>query len=298
MNRHSTQLPTDMLIADTNKCNQKCIFCIQCMNIPSGGGIDAYLLEKVLREAYDLGVRRVGLYSMGEMFMCKDIHKHITTAHKLGFKYIYSDTNGVLATEVNLRKVIKAGLHSLKFSINAGTKETYKLIHGSDDFETVLENLEICHRLKSEMNPKLKIMVSFVVTKQTENEVGLLQKVVESFADVFIYKPVFAFIPQHNVDISSLATDKFASNATIRRVPCSQVMDRIHVTHNGFLSACCMDYCQDLLLADLKKESLKDAWFSKNAVDFRNRHMERNTDGTLCHGCTQRKFIPYKKLKI
>jgi molybdenum cofactor biosynthesis enzyme MoaA len=111
------------------------------------GEIDIEFLKRVLQEAYDMGLRRVGLYSTGEMFLCKEVASHIRNAKQIGYEYIYSDTNGLLATKENLKKVIDAGIHSIKFSINAGTRETYRLIHGHDAFDQVLENLKICYKL-------------------------------------------------------------------------------------------------------------------------------------------------------
>jgi molybdenum cofactor biosynthesis enzyme MoaA len=140
------------------------------------GEIDVDFLKRILQEAYGMGLRRVGLYTIGEMFLCKKLVTHIENAKQIGYEYIYSDTNGLLATRENLMGVIMAGLNSIKFSINAGTRETYKLVHGHDTFDKVIENLKICYKLKQEVNQKLRIMVSYVVTKQNENEIDKLKK--------------------------------------------------------------------------------------------------------------------------
>ena len=40
-----------------------------------------------------------------------------------------------------MEKAINNGLDSIKFSIHGGTSETYKKIHGKNDFERVIKNL-------------------------------------------------------------------------------------------------------------------------------------------------------------
>ena len=40
-----------------------------------------------------------------------------------------------------MKIAIDNGLDSIKFSIHGGTKDTYKKIHGKDDFDRVIKNL-------------------------------------------------------------------------------------------------------------------------------------------------------------
>ena len=59
-------------------------------------------------------------------------------------------------------------------------------------------------------------------------------------------------------------------------VPCTMVLNRIHITYDGYLTACCQDFNYDLLLADLKKTSLKDAWYGEKAMALREAHIKHN----------------------
>jgi molybdenum cofactor biosynthesis enzyme MoaA len=173
--------PNDMLVEITNRCNYQCNFCTHSEMKPHFGDINPVFLRRILQEAYDMGVRRVGLYTIGEMFLCNDIVTHIKNAKEIGYEYIYSDTNGALASEQKIEAVIVAGLDSIKFSINAGTAETYKKIHGHDAFGTVLKNLKRtilkldCLIDKTMLTKKLKHMKKNI---QQENlqEVKLLKE--------------------------------------------------------------------------------------------------------------------------
>ena len=291
-----TAPPRDMLVEVTNRCNHKCIFCAHHVMENEQGEIDPSLLRRIFCEAYKMGVRRVGLYTTGEMFLCKELNTHIRNAKEIGYDYIYTDTNGVLATVENLTDVIKAGIHSIKFSINAGKRETYKIVHGRDDFDRVIENLRNCYRLKKELNNSLKIMVSCVATRYTESEIELLRRIVEPYVDGFIVNPLRALWQQMDYDLTYLKPEKMTEN--VIEIPCSMVMNRIHVTFNGFLSACCIDYNHDVLLADLKKTPLSEAWVSENAVNFRRKHISRQLDGTMCNCCLMNTFVPYEPLIV
>jgi pyruvate-formate lyase-activating enzyme len=287
--------PNDMLVEVTNRCNYKCNFCTHSQMNHRFGDIDPVFLRKVLIEAYDMGIKRVGLYTIGEMFLCKDIITHIKNAKEIGYEYIYADTNGALADRKNLEAVITAGLDSIKFSINAGKRETYKKIHGQDKFETVLENLQTCYELKQNLNKKFKIMVSFVVTKENEDEVELLHDMVGPYINKYMVHPISI---RHNneYDIRNTLEPKMGKH--IQKIPCFMVFTRLHITFEGYLSACCQDFNYDLLLADLKKTTLKEAWVSKNAIELRQAHMNRNVAGFLCDNCIKAEYRKYKPLKI
>jgi molybdenum cofactor biosynthesis enzyme MoaA len=187
--------PNDMLVEITNRCNYQCNFCTHSQMNRHFGDMDPTFLKRILHEAYDMGVRRVGLYTIGEMFLCKDLVEHIKNAKEAGFEYIYADTNGALATSAKLEAVIKAGLDSIKFSINAGKAETYKKIHGQDKFQRVIENLKMCYDLKQKHHKNLKIMVSYVVTNQNEKEVDVLKEMVETYIDTYMVHPIWV---RHN----------------------------------------------------------------------------------------------------
>ncbi len=288
-------MPSEMLVEVTNRCNHKCVFCAhRKMNIKLGE-IDPDLLKRILQEAYVMGVRRIGLYTTGEMFLCKEIETHIRNAKEIGFTYIYSDTNGALATKENMKKVLLAGLDSIKFSINAGTKETYQNIHGRDDFDIVLQNLKDCYSLKKELGLKFKLMVSYVVTSKNEDEMDDFRKRIIPYIDQFCPQSVRTVLLQDPADLSYLSPQT-AKKYDPPQIPCSMIFRRIHVTYNGFLSACCIDFNHDLLLADLKTMSLLDAWNCSKAVQFRNKHLSKDLAGTLCYNCFLDKYNPYEPL--
>ena len=125
----------------TNICNHSCIFCSHKTMTRDRGFINEDFLFRILQEAYDLGVREVGFQVAGDSFACEDFGKYVRKAKDVGFRYVFVTTNLALATPNKLKEVFDAGLDSIKISINAGSRETYKLVHGSDDFETVRENI-------------------------------------------------------------------------------------------------------------------------------------------------------------
>jgi hypothetical protein len=237
------------------------------------GEIDISLARRIFKEAYDMGIRHVGLSPSGEMFLCRDITRHIQNAKETGFTYIYSDTNGVLATHENLKNAIEAGLDSIKFSINAGIRETYRKIHGRDDFEVVMRNLQTCFELKERMNSQMNIFVSFVAMCENEHEIEILREQTKPFTDEFWIYPVATCFLENKEEADFMKSKRYAQNTHL--IPCPMVFERIHVTCEGYYSACCSDFDRDLILADLNRVSLDEALNSTAAINFRNAMSEK-----------------------
>ena len=70
-----------------------------------------------------------------------------------------------------------SGLDSIKFSISAGKRETYKEIQGQDDFDKVISNLKWISTYRKESGLNFRIYVTMVYTHKTKSEVdGSLRK--------------------------------------------------------------------------------------------------------------------------
>ena len=162
--------PKNALIELSNWCNHSCVFCTNPRMARKKGSLDFNLYKRIIKEAVPLGLEAVGLYTTGEPFFTKNLDEFIRFAKDSGIKYIYLTTTGALATPDRLQQCIDAGVSSIKFSVNAGSQETYKLIHGKDDFEKVLQNIRWLAHYREKHAVDLKVFASAVLTRFTEDE--------------------------------------------------------------------------------------------------------------------------------
>ncbi|MGB9593776.1 MAG: SPASM domain-containing protein [Anaerolineae bacterium] len=77
-----------------------------------------------------------------------------------------------------------------------------------------------------------------------------------------------------------------------RTPPCPMLFNRVHITYEGYLNACCVDYQNYLAVADLNTLSLRDAWHSESFVELRRKHLAGAVEGTLCYNCLFNKDTP------
>ena len=61
-------------------------------------------------------------------------------------------------------------------------------------------------------------------------------------------------------------------------IPCIQLFNRLHITKEGYLNACCSDMNNMLAVADLKEMSLNDACNCEERVELRS-HLLKNLIG-------------------
>jgi pyruvate-formate lyase-activating enzyme len=288
-----TEYPKNMLIEVTNHCNDKCIFCDNRKMTRKRGFIDKEFLNRILKEAYDLGTREVGFYTTGEPLMCKELPSYIEKAKKIGYEYIYITTNGALMTEKAIEQIVEAGIDSIKFSINAGTKETYKIIHNSDDFFNVLNNLEKLYEYRKNNKKNFKIFVSYVNTKQNKAELSILKekilKYIDEIEDFDVYNQGGSMY-----EINGIIT--ISNDFRPIKAPCFMLFNRFHITYEGYLNICCVDFQNYLAVADLNEVSIKDAWNCNIFADIRKRHIENALEGTMCYNCVNNDNTEIKPL--
>lgn len=271
-----------MLLEITNICNHNCIFCGHHKMKRRQGVMDLDFARKILREAYDLGMREVGFYTVGEAFVCKDLPLYVRAAKEMGYTYAYITSNGALATPERVLPVLKAGIDSIKFSINAGTPESYAFIHGKDDFKAVKENLAFLYEHRKKEKLAYRIFVSSVLTCFTEQERELIQKEFSPICDEIAFLGVIniSLIKPENCTLLQ-CKDLKTSEPNL----CPSPFNSVIISWEGYLTACCTDFNNALALCDLNEVSLKEAWESPAFCNLREDLLQKRDVSHLCAKC-------------
>lgn len=280
--------PREVFFDLNNTCNSRCYFCGNS-KIMSRCHLDQKLGFRLLKEFYQFGTREAAFSATGEPFLRDDLSDFIRDSKNIGYHYVFLNSNGILATPERARPVLDAGLDSIKFSVNAGTRETYKRIHGVDCFDRVIENIHWFHRYRETKALSFRIYVSMVPTKHSKDEWPILQDLLKNFVDEMdlrgcsnqggnmIENNMTEDIDKRNL-LGSLKHNQFIGR-------CPDIFSRCTVTPQGYLTACVVDYQNYLVVADLNKNSVKDAWNNDLYVALRKRHMAGDIKGLMCYNC-------------
>tara|TARA_B100001996_G_C18665715_1_gene594790 strand:- start:24 stop:1064 length:1041 start_codon:yes stop_codon:yes gene_type:complete len=306
------KFPKNALVELTNACNHECVFCANPKMERSISRIDINLFSSFVKNAVKNGLEELGLYTTGEPFMTKNLHEFIEISKKNGVKRIYITTNGSLASLEKVKKCIDKGLNSIKFSINGGTRETYKIIHGKDDFDKVFQNINDIYNYNLNSEKKIQLLCSFVTTKLTEKEIPEFKRKYSKYFEDIMVTPTYnqggridgdSFNKKNEVSHKKKLTKEQINSAK----PCEYLWERAVLSAEGNLTACCGDYENDLIYAKYDpKIDLLDQYNSKSMLYLREKHLNKNLDNTICKNCvfnTKEKFeklqnISFKKQKF
>lgn len=280
------KIPDTMLIELSNRCNNLCIFCANSKMTRKKGEIDFDFLKRILKEARDLGVSKVGFYTTGEPLIYNRLGEAVTLSKKLGFEYIYITTNGILAKSELIEDLVKKGLNSIKFSINAINANDYKFIHRTDNFNTVINNLKNAYKLRENKKLDFKLFVSYIATKYTEYDVNTIREFFKPYCDevaIVNVRNQSGLMPIESEMLSCKnSDDKILAKRTI---PCYYLFKTIIISYEGYLTGCCTDFQNYLAYADLNKNLLKDAWTNAIITNLRKQHLSGAIENNLCNNC-------------
>ncbi len=273
----------NLLIEVTNHCNNKCLFCYNDCMKRKKQFIDEKIVTKALTEAYELGMREVGFYVVGEPLLDKRLKDFIKEAKTIGYEYVYITTNGILANLETVKELYKNGLDSIKYSINASNAKDYQMIHKTNNFELVMKNLKSVYQWKKRYKRKIKVYVSYISTDKTKNEKEI-KELFTGNCDEYVVMPAInqgGLIP----NMEEISTKKEEDLNGHFKLPCPYPFKSVIVTVEGYLTACCMDFENLLAYANFNETSLKEAWNNETIRKFRKNQLEGKVENTICHNC-------------
>src|SRR5579859_5013028 len=144
--------PRSVKIELTAQCNYRCGFCAHRLRMKKRGEMRWPLFTRLVGEMVDAGVEELGLFFIGESFICEWLPDAVEFAKARGIKYAFLTTNGSLATPERVKACMEAGLDSLKFSMNNADEAQFKEIAQVRGklFRDSIRNLKEARRIRDE----------------------------------------------------------------------------------------------------------------------------------------------------
>ena len=286
-------LPSSLNIELNSTCNHKCVFCPYHSDHATGG-IGAHVMAyetavRILDEAARLGIgkKEVGFYVCGEPFLYKKLPEVVAYAKKKGFAYTFLTSNGALATPERMKAVVDAGLDSIRFSVNAPTRELYREIHGRDDSDQVYENIKYLAAYRRESRKNIAISLSCVLNKKTVGMQDMIRERFGELVDDIIFIPII-IRPEMAETLAEYGFGNEADRVPRKGFVCKPVFNCLYIDAACRVLACCEVYGEEEgVVYDLnEKLDLEAAWRSEEFQRYRKRFLEQEElRGTICEHC-------------
>lgn len=288
--------PKSVKIELSPRCNFRCGFCSLSARIKQPTkDMDFDLFKRITKEMLDAGVEEIGVFYIGESFMNIGLlEKAIKYLKEIGCKYVFLTSNGSLATPDAVERVMKAGLDSLKWSINSSDELQFATIMSVSpkNFNRTLENVKEAWKIRNEGGHNTKLYASSIKydDRQMCRMDEFLRKNITPYVDKHYWLPLysmasFATKREEELGYRPTAGNQGRIGALRDPLPCWSVFTEGHVRADGGLTVCCFDGDGKFQVGDLTKQSFMEAWNSDAFQKFREAHLKKDVKGTPCESC-------------
>lgn len=289
--------PKSVKIEVSPRCNYRCGFCaLRTRENQPKWDMDFDLFKRITSEMREAGVEEIGVFYLGESFMNPRLLVDCISWCKqdLKFPYVFLTSNASMAFPDAVRACMRAGLDSLKWSVNAATPEQFEQIMGVKNnlFEAALENIAEAYRIRQLDGFNTGLYASSIRydgAQQDAMEI-LLNERVRPYVDQHYWLPLYsmgAFATQREAELGYRPTagNQGRLDALRPPLPCWSAFTEGHVTAEGKLSACCFDANSNWTMGDLTQQSFSEAWNSAAFTALRSAHLKGDVTGTVCENC-------------
>ena len=285
--------PRAVKIELTSQCNYRCGFCAHRLRLKDRGEMRWPLFTRLVGEMVDAGVEELGLFFIGESFMCDWLADAVAYSKSRGIRYVFLTTNGSLASPPNVRACMEASLDSLKFSMNNADAEQFervaqvkgKLFHDS------LENLRAARRVRDEGGYRCGLYASSI--RYDGEQQARMQALVDEilpYVDEHYWLPLYSMGSlarerERELGFRPTAGNQGRVDCLREPLPCWSLFTEAHVTYDGKMSACCFDAGDRWIMADLNEVPFLEGWHSADFGRLRESHLGHDVRGTICEAC-------------
>ena len=288
--------PKSVKVELSGRCNYRCGFCaLRTRENQPKNDMSLEFFQRISRQMRNAGVEELGLFYLGESFMNPALLENaLKFAKQIGFPYVFLTSNASLAHPFLVSELMKSGLDSLKWSVNASDSEQFSEVMGVKPklYEQALENIKLAFETRQAYGFKTKLYASSIRYdgEQQQRMEKLLKERVLPYVDQHYWLPLYsmgAFATQREAELGfkPIAGNQGRLEALREPLPCWSAFTEGHITADGKLSACCFDANSNWIMADLNVVSFMEGWNSREFVSLREAHLKKDVRGTVCENC-------------
>ena len=264
------RFPKYIIIQTTSYCNANCVICPYDNLIKKQfqGLMNSKTYKKIIDEASNYDVKRILLYLMNEPLMDKDIVNKINYAkEKNPNAMVHIVSNGSLLNKKLSMDLINSKLDYIEFSVLANRKETYRKTMHLDFNRTIkgiLDFIKIA-RMQNKGDDYININITRTPSLLSSEE---KDEMINFWREVGIKN-----INYFDMPISRAGNVPFLPKVKHNFIyGCNSIWTNkmIHIIYNGNIILCCMDWKREIVLGNVKTQSIYKIWNGKKYNKIRD----------------------------
>ncbi len=268
-------------IETVSSCNLSCVHCPPHMKkfkteVRKFGIMELNLFYKLMNEIDKHGTRRIALHKDGEPLLHPKIIEILERVKKNNNHIVYVTTNAHKLTEEISKQLLKNKIDVVNFSIGAATKEFYEKVRGKN-FDKVIKNILKFLELRKISNWKPRVLVQIINLPQyqeMEHEIKLFKKYWNNYdVEIQVWENLTWGVFEYK-------------DADKKRYPCYSLWESMVVNSDGIVSACCMDWKQQLITGNAIEQNLEEIWKDEKLRNLRRMHIDgKENEIPACATC-------------
>lgn len=288
--------PVSVKIELTPNCNYKCGYCpLTQRNGYQPKPMDLDLFKDITEDMKASGVTEIGPFLIGEPFAAPHplIDAIYYLKHRLEMPYVFLTSNASLAKREYVDECMKAGLDSLKWSVNAADGIQFEKLMGvkSGLFVQALNNIRFAWETRLASGHQTALYASSILYGDDQRALMTpVLEMVKQYVDEHYWLPLYSMGGKTKEREAELGYQPIAGNQgsvadPVDPIPCWTLFTAAHVLSDGRMTACCADGSGYWVVGDLKKQSFMDCWHSDEFVELRRAHIKGEIRGSKCEKC-------------
>lgn len=285
--------PYTVAIDPSNLCNFKCNFCAiqsktEKMNFKKQL-MNRNLFFKIIDDLAEFPERLkvLRINGQGEPLLNPDLPDMIRYAKDRDVaEFVEIITNGSRLNSKLNKQLIDSGIDRIRISIEALDAEGYYRIAGTRiDFESFLNNIKHLHEISRNCEIYCKIVDIAVPTESAK------QRFYDLFGDIcdriFIDNVIPLWSDFEEIKENMVVGERGVHGQKVQEVKvCPYPFYSLIVNSDGEVTVCCADWKRKLVVGDLRKQSMKEIWNSRELYEFWTRQLEgKKNTYEMCKKC-------------
>lgn len=256
--------------------------------VPRRGPVDLAVVRRLVDELRTVDDALLVLGGFGEPLLCPQLPEILEIcrpAHGSDGDGVFGltvRTNGLALDRPAVEQLAAHRVDVVLVTLDAHSGETYRAVHGIDEFARVTANLEGLMQWRQQARCVRPLLVpELMKARETFDDM-------EAFFDHWIGRVGSAVIRGYSHCAGQLPDRAVMNMAPVHRCACRRLTSRCLVLADGRVVACDQDFAGRQVMGDLTRESLHAIWTGQQATQLHACHVTSELAGLpLCPQCDE-----------